>query len=102
MDADGLFNSSSSDRDKEPLCSRLLHSIGIASENMPRSSCVKRYENMETVSELDYGVWGDTDAALNALKLLKTWVDPFLYKNFVLGKRSQIIFCYPDSDFAQN
>jgi hypothetical protein len=38
MDADGLFNSSSSDWDKEPLCSRLLHSIGNA-----RKTCQEVY-----------------------------------------------------------
>ena len=44
MDADGLINSSNSGWASEPLCSRHLHSIGNASENMPRSSYVKRYE----------------------------------------------------------
>lgn len=107
MDADGLFNSSSSDWDEEPLCSRPLHSIGNASENMPRSLLMKIYENKETVSELGYGVWGDTDAALMLLILYEVQdqecheiakeqgINPLLYKNFVVGKMPTNYFLSP-------
>jgi hypothetical protein len=81
---------------------------------MPRSLYVKRYENKETVSELGYGVWGDTDAALILLILYeaqdqecleaakKYGVDPLLYKNFVVGKMPTNHICHPDSDFVQS
>lgn len=98
MEADGMINSTSSDWDKDPVCSRQLHSIGNARENMPRSFYVKRYENKETASELGYGVWGDTDSALILLILHEAQVqeclesakiygiNPLLYKNFFVSK----------------
>ena len=114
MDADGLINSSNSGWDSEPLCSRHLHSIGNASENMPRSSYVKIYEIQETVSELGYGVWGNTDAALillilyeaqirNILKLLKIMgsID-FFIRISLWVIFPQIIICHPDSDFIRS
>ena len=111
MDADGLINSSKSGWDSEPLCSRHLHSIGNASENMPRSSYVKIYEIQETVSELGYGVWGNTDATLILLILYeahdqeclesakKYGVDPLLYKNFVVGNMATNHYLSPKFRF---